>query len=265
VKRGVIALFTAFAVVLAAAPASAQIAEPESTAMEDQLEQLNAAALERFQAKDYDGAAEIFKQAYELSPEPNYLFNIGRVYEEKGDFPNAISYYDQFVRQPGVELESRELAVERLRVLRQIQEELEPRAPTPEPIEPDVDDVEPEPTEDEPPSSRPPRMRVAGYALLGVGGAVLVGGAAFGGAAVARRNELEDLDGFEMRTDAVDRGKRNALVADILFIAGGTLALTGLVLTLVSLRKKDGGASRRARVSPSAGPLGASVDVRVSF
>ena len=41
----------------------------------EQVEALNAQAVEKFQAKQYDEAAALFEQAYDLNPEPNYLFN----------------------------------------------------------------------------------------------------------------------------------------------------------------------------------------------
>src|SRR5690606_1047944 len=81
---------------------------------------LSASAVEAFEAKDYDTAIELFEKAYDADPNPNYLFNIGRVFEEKGDLQSAIDRYERFVKSPGVDLESRKFANERLRVLREI-------------------------------------------------------------------------------------------------------------------------------------------------
>jgi tetratricopeptide (TPR) repeat protein len=224
-----------------------------------EVEELNAAAVEAFKNKEYDEAARLFEAAYDKNPEPNYLFNIGRVYEEKGDFESAIEWYDKFIHLPEVELQAREIALERLRVLRAIvaeskaeQEEAQPK-----------DEPEPQP-DDEGKRKPTPPLRIAGYVLLGVGGAALIAGAAFGGAALQRNNDLDSLNTLEQRNDAIDKGKRNALVADSLFIAGGVIALTGLVLTLASL-KKGKGKSQRASVTPSIARGHAGVAARVRF
>ena len=115
------------AIVLGAAPsltAAAASAPSETAPAEGDPEALSAAAVERFEAKDYDAAVALFEQAYAADPQPNYLFNIGRVYEEKGDLENAIVYYQRFVKQSGVDLESRQAATERLKVLREAQAQL---------------------------------------------------------------------------------------------------------------------------------------------
>ena len=55
---------------------------------------------------------------------------IGRVFEEKGDIRSAVDYYQRFVKEPGVDIGSRELAVQRLRVLKAILNETEAPAAT---------------------------------------------------------------------------------------------------------------------------------------
>lgn len=229
----------------------------------EDVDALNARAIETFKAKRYDEAVRLFEQAYAMSPEPNYLFNIGRVYEEKGDFPSAIEHYERFIKQPGVELSSRELALERLRVLRAIVAETALEQAKASDDAPAVREQPVVPDEPEPRPKTPP-LRVAGYVLMSLGGAVLVTGAGFGGAAVRRDRELENLETLEERDDAITRGERNALAADILFISGGVVALTGLVLTLISLRKGSQAPARRASIAPVLGRhgTGASIDVR---
>lgn len=253
----------ALALTLASLPQRAVAGPPPPPpATSERVEALNAEAVERFQAGDYDGAAARFEEAYGLSPEPNYLFNIGRIYEEKGDLPRAVEYYERFMNEPGVELQAREVALERLRVLRGVLEETErePPAPTPE-----IEVPPPTPQDDVPREAPEPRrtppLRIAGYALLGLGGAVLAAGAGFGGAAVARRQDLDDLRTLEDRDDAITRGRRSALVADSLFIAGGVAAITGLALTLASLRRRT---PERAAVLPTLSPhaLGAALELR---
>src|SRR5690606_33836973 len=54
----------------------------DSPAESESLQALDQTAREAYAARDYERAAETFKRAHELTGDPNYLFNVGRVYEE---------------------------------------------------------------------------------------------------------------------------------------------------------------------------------------
>lgn len=256
---------------LALGPRPAFASAPEtSSPFKEQVDALNAQAVEKFQAKQYDEAAALFEQAYDLQPEPNYLFNIGRIYEESGNLAKSVEYYERFVKEPGVPLEARERGLERLRVLRAILEETAPE-PEPEPeVEPEPEpepkpEAKPEPKpEPKPAEKKPSKLRIAGYALLGTGGAVLVGGGVLGGLALGRANALEGQHTFEERDDTATRGRGMALGADIMFGVGGALAAAGLVMVLVSLKRKPS-ATARAAISPWAGPRGTGMTATVRF
>ena len=86
---------------------------------------LREQAIAAFEVRDYDRSIRLFEQAYAADPQPNYLFNIGRVHEEKGELRQAVEFYRRFLGQPGVALESRQLALERLKVLRESAEQVE--------------------------------------------------------------------------------------------------------------------------------------------
>jgi hypothetical protein len=232
-----------------APPATAQAPAPGSAA------DLSGQAIERFKARDYDAAARLFEQAYGLDPNPNYLFNVGRVYEEKGDIRSAADYYQRFVKEPGVEIESRELALQRLRVLRAILHETEPKPGEPATATP----ADPKPGvtppsagtgtgEDEP--DRRKSMRLGGYALLGVGGVSMVVGGIFGGLTLAKKNDLNDTHMVEDRKALAREGKTFALVSDVTLFTGAALAVAGLVLVLVA-RKPRG--PKRSALAPSLG------------
>ncbi len=246
-----------------ASPLHAMVAAPD-----EEVEAIVAQAVEKFQAKEYEEAGALFEQAYEVSPEPNYLFNIGRVYEQAGNLEKAVEFYGRFVKLPEVDLGAREVALDRLRVLRGVLEETKPKE---DPVEPPADDptdppVEPDPPADDPDDDGPKKpdgMRIAGFVLLGVGvGAVGTGGA-FGGLALQRESDLNTLNTLETRDDAVDKGKRNALIADVMFGVGGAMVVTGVVLVALSYSKKRRG--QRASVAPTMSRYGAGLAAKVRF
>jgi tetratricopeptide (TPR) repeat protein len=242
-------------------------AAPATTAEPDKgdPEALSAAAVERFEAKDYDAAVALFEQAYAADPQPNYLFNIGRVYEEKGDLENAVVYYQRFVGQSGVDLESRQAATDRLKVLREALAQIKGDEPKDDP-EPPKDDVTTEPPPDEvtPPdegdaaaAKRKKTLRYTGYGLMAGGGAALIVGAVFGGLASGTVDDA-DADPFIDRKAALrERATTQAHVADAMFITGGVLAAAGLVLVLATLGAKKAGkgqVSRKTMWSPVVSP-----------
>lgn len=220
----------------AEAPAEEPSVPPPEAAPESESEALSAAAVERFEAKDYDGAVELFEKAYATDPNPNYLFNIGRVYEEKGDLEKSVEYYQRFVGQSGVDLESRQAATERLKVLRealaQMKGDEEPgdgEPPKDEGTDPTPVDQPPADTgEDEQAAKRKKTLRITGYSLMGVGAVGLIVGGVFGGLAQGSVKDA-DADPFVDRQEAFrERARTQARVADAMFITGGVLAAAGL-------------------------------------
>lgn len=211
---------------------------------------LSGQAIERFKARDYDAAARLFEQAYSLDPNPNYLFNVGRVYEEKGDIRSAADYYQRFVKEPGVQIESRELALQRLRVLRAILHETEPEPEQPATATPgpQADTTAPTPAGDEPDPKK--SMRLGGYALLGVGGVSMIVGGVFGGLTLGKKNQLDDSHMVVERQALAQEGKTFAIVSDVTLFTGAALAVTGLVLVLVARKPRS---AQRSALAPSLG------------
>lgn len=274
---------TLCAVLLATAPslaiaqlnsAPADTAAPSESATADG-EALSEQAVEAFAAKRYDESIGLFEQAYALDANPNYLFNIGRVYEEKGDLEQAVAHYQRFVSQPGVDLESREAATERLKVLRGALKQLDENEGEEDPAEETVPPVEVQPADpetDNGPSDRKRGQRIAGYALLGVGGAGLIVGGVLGGLAQSNASDADNAefvdDTLRMRDDA----RRQARAADAMFITGGVFAAAGLVLVLTTLgkgKKKASasavGSSRRWVLAPAASPRSAGAALHGRF
>jgi tetratricopeptide (TPR) repeat protein len=256
----------ALSVAFAPLPTFAAVAPEEAAA--ETPDALSAAAVEAFRAGEYDKAVDLFQRAYTLDPQPNYLFNIGRVYEEKGDLAKAVANYQEFVKQPGVDIEAREAATERLKVLRKTLAELEDdKEPEPGPkVEPGVD--EPTPA-DEAAAKKKRKMRIAGYSLLGVGGATLVIGAVFGGLAIGKSNDAKDAAFVDDELSLRKEAKGRAQVGDGLLITGGVLAAVGLGLVLGTLGKgggkKKGNTARRTLVAPTLATSGAGLSFAGRF
>ncbi len=165
------------------------------------------------------------------------------------------------MNEPAVELEAREIALERVRVLKEIIRENEAKEAANNPPPP-AEEETPEPLGKDDDKKQAP-MRIGGIVLVSVGAAVLGAGAGFGAAASGNSNNLDDLNTLETRDAEIDKGRRNAIVADSMFIAGGALALTGVVLIAVSFTKRGSGS--RAALSPTFGRRGAGVTARVRF
>ncbi|PRQ03790.1 tetratricopeptide repeat protein [Enhygromyxa salina] len=250
----------------AATPAPEQDAPTEEEERKSEAEELSDQAIVKFQAKDYDGAVALFEQAYAVDPQPNFLFNIGRVHEEAGNLDKAVEYYAKFVKQPGVDLTSRETALDRLKVLRAILQETTEKPPETKP-DTEVEPIEPPPPQPDPVDEDAKRkrkvLRAAGFGLTGVGAAAMIGGAVVGGLAQGDFNKAGEAESPGDNQPLLDSAKTKALTADILLGVGGAVLLTGVILVAVGFSKPK--QSSRVALTPSFGPRGGGGVLRVRF
>lgn len=243
--------------VLAAMSSATGSIDQEATAAAPTAADLSAEAIERFQAKDYDAAVRLFEEAYAIDKVPNYLFNIGRVYEEKGDIRAAVDFYQRFVKEPGVEIEARDLALQRLRVLKGILQETDSaakQAPGDGAAAPPVAEG-PKPEPQAPVAAAPDpkwrRMKIAGASLLGVGAGVMVVGGILGGVALSKQGQLDETHDYAARQDLVRSGERLALTTDVLIGLGGAVLVTGVILLAVGATKGKSKAVASQRLRPT--------------
>ncbi len=241
------------------APSVAQAAP----AAEESFDTLTEEASEKYSEGDYDGAIALFERAYALDPEPNILFNIGRIYEESGNYEDAIVYYERFISEPQVDLDAKQVALDRRDLAKAVVEiQKKDAEPKPEEKPPEEKPPEEKPPEEtipvEPPEESPPpkprNVRPIGYTLLGTGAAALIGGAVVGGLAKREETNFKTATTRDAAEAAKDRGQKLAPAADGLFIAGGILAAAGIVMLLVPLRGKKAERRERAMFVPHASP-----------
>jgi len=245
-------------------------------AAEESFDTLTEQASEKYSEGDYDGAIALFERAYALDPEPNILFNIGRIYEESGNYEDAIVYYERFISEPQVDLDAKQVALDR-RDLAQAVVEIqkkptkgaEPETPVETPVETPTETTPPvETTTPEEPAEterKPRNMRPIGYGFLGVGAAALIGGAIVGGLAKGAETDFHNATSVGEARDFKTRGTNLAPAADGLFIAGGILAAAGIVMLLVPQRGKKAKRRERAMFTPQASPTQVGFGVRGRF
>ncbi|HJL17954.1 MAG TPA: tetratricopeptide repeat protein [Sandaracinaceae bacterium LLY-WYZ-13_1] len=190
-------------------------------------------------------ALQGFQESYERMEghprRPLILFNIGRAYEELGRLEEARDAYQQYLHDAGSMAIEREETGARLRDLEaRLTMGDEPSADT------STEGTADPPTgsENEGPTSG--GISPVGPIVLGVGGAMLLGGAVTGGVALARRGEVLDMcTGMECPSSARDLASEVdalAVTTDVLLFGGGAVAVVGLVLTLVLTEDDEGDA-----------------------
>lgn len=221
----------------------------ESSQASTEAARLRETAEAHFFENDLDGALKAFEQAHELAPHPTDLFNLGRIHEERGDLSRALSYYEEFVRQPHISLDQRATAAERIQVLRVLVE----KEPSP------ASDKSSKATKETPIATRSPsnadwegdktahRMVIAGSTLAGIGAALAIGGGVGFGIAARRNSDTIDslLNGSNTdrlslsEAEDVDAlGKDYEILQITSIAAGGAIALAGAAVLTTGLIKQ---------------------------
>ena len=263
----------------AAAPTGASAPAPVSDERANNLrraEELYRNGERLYQEGSYESAILAFQESFDLSKEPQLLYNIGNAYERLGDFANSRRYLDQY-RAFAPEKE-REALSRRIQALDQRQRDKEKKereaaaAATSE--SPPAQPTQPQgatPAEPDKPAKKDPVFGPAAIALT-AGVAVGLGlGIGFGVKANSEKNEAlggcMDTGGSLYCSEAsqawLDKRKTSALVADVGFAVAGVAAI-GLITVLVlkATRKKR---NERASLAPFAGTRGGGLVLDVRF
>lgn len=236
-----------------------------ATAEGGDFDALVSQAMERYQARDYEQAIELFQRAYEIQPEPELVYNIARSHERLAHREEALAAYERFIELPGTTGELRARALENIRALREEIAALEAARRAEQEVEAAERQAgsgqQAQPGGAGGPAAPPPpqetgssALAVTGYALIGIGVAVLATGAVFGGLAISSYNQYQDA-GFQVeRLDLRDDVSRRALIADVLLFSGAGVAAAGVVMAVVAAiraRRGDGGTESARGVSPT--------------
>ena len=207
-----ILLLIALTLPAVAGTALAQEEEPKS------VEDLYLEGRARYKARDFKGAIESFKSAYELERNPNFAYNIAKIYEKLRDWDNAIVYYNEFLVLPGIKEKDRKFALAKTK-------ELEKTKQMESQKDQEKDKVKPPPEVD----------HTTSYVLMGTGGALFAAGAVMGVLSSMEQSTFEDsASTTQEKIDAKDAGQTYALAADIGMGLGVVSAGVGLVLYLMA-------------------------------
>ncbi|MCA9716088.1 MAG: tetratricopeptide repeat protein [Myxococcales bacterium] len=217
---------------------------------DDAYEALTEEAAIRYEKKEYAAAVALFERAYEIRPEPNILFNVGRIHEEAGNLNDAIGYYERFIQDTSADYDARQAALKRLTLLRELvniekRPETPPdqQQPPPDQQQPPANVQQPPPDQQQPqnppddktsPPPDPRKLRIVGYSLLGAGAVALIGGGIAAGIARNKHGQLDSAaPDIVLRRQLEADGINAARAADGMFIAGSILAAAGVVVLLL--------------------------------
>jgi tetratricopeptide (TPR) repeat protein len=240
-----------------AAPAAPAAARP-SPEVQAQAEAISAKAFDAYGKGDFAGALALYQQALQLAPAAALYFNVANIYDKKLPDPHlAIDFYRKCVSASDTTPELTLKATARIQALSQ---DLTPKtAPPPK------DKEEPAPGED------PGRsFRIAGGVILGVGAVGLGVGIGFGVDAKAKLDTAnKSCTGAvcmnQAGVDAMNGANGSATASTAMFVTGGVLAATGIVLLAIAPSRKPATAATGLRVAPALAPGRAGVALLGSF
>ncbi len=273
-------LFSSLAALLCQTASAQPLPQPEPEAPEQpaaQSEDDMAAARTHFasgkrahDAGNYSLASEQYLKAYELYPQPLFLYNVAQVKRLSGDGEGAVIYYEKYLaldpNGPGAN-NSRQLLGELNKVIaaRKAKQKRDAEQSTPEQLPPPVevraiDTKKPEaivPVEialPAPPQAHPGRgLKIAGIASASVGILALGISGYYGSQAKSKQDELNGFQGVwspaqeRIYSDGESAQGRMLISASI----GLGALLTGGVLYMLGSRKD--GAVEQMSVVPSLG------------
>lgn len=238
--RAALLAAASFALSLALAPTAS--AQPTSEGGDAEARALFEAGQVAFREGRFEDALTDFQHAYDRSPRPLLLFNIGTAADRLRRDAVALDAFERYLAAMPEATNAVEVRA-RIDVLR----DAVARASADEPP-----DTAPEPTAEEPPSAA--ASDPTPWIVTGVGGAVLVAGAVLLGLgmadAAAVTNAAQGSD-WSSVAGAYDRAEPLSIAGIAALGAGGAAVIAGIVWGATS----GGSSSPRARLLPLPGGL----------
>lgn len=248
-----------------------------------------AAGKKHHDASQWDAAVAEYLAAYQLDPNPAFLFNLGQVYRLKGDREKAVEYYQRYLEaapsakgseeartyatklkaeldaeaaaaREKAEAEARRAAEEAQRTAQREREAEEAQRLKLEAERRDAESARAAAAAQRQSAER--KLRIAGIASAAVGVVSIGLGVKFGLDAQSREKQVSDpaLTKWSTQLDqAVDDGQTKALAMGVCVAVGSVLVAAGGVLLGL------GWPSREAKVTPSVGPGAAGASVGWDF
>ncbi len=211
-------------------PASGDAKVDDKSADKASALALARAGDEAYKAGDFERAAELVRRAYELYPEPLLLYNLALALDGMGKPSEALDYYERYLAtNPDVKDRGaieRRVATMRSQLAAQAERAEAERvaASKPRPSGPTVAPA---------PASKLP------FLTIGVGVLAAGGGIAFGAASIKRHDDAEAAPSQLVAQQHQDRAQLYATTANVLFIAGGVIAVGGVVWAVLDRRPRS--------------------------
>lgn len=191
-----------------------------------------------YDAGRFKEAAEEWEKAHALSGRSELLYNIYVAYRDASNTAQAVSALERYLASDAVPADQRINLEARLEALREAQraEATPTAAPAAEPMPAAEPAAAPAPAPSEP--EPPPEPSIVPYVLVGVGGALVVGGVVTGIVASGKVSDLEKScpddrcpPGFALDEERSD-ARLFATLTDVLLVGGVVVAGVGAGLLL---------------------------------
>lgn len=232
--------------IISLATATVALAQPPD------VSKLEASGNKHYELAEYDAAIADFKEAYRISDQPGYLFNIAQAFKKKGDCRQASTFYKNYLRR-APDAQNRDKIQQWIAEM----DECAAKQPvvttppptttnTPPPTTTALAPAEP-PEEDETPSAPPASektwMKYAGFGGLGIGALGLGLGLKFALDGKASNQDLKDKCAVSCTSEEAlaiqSDGRAANRKAAIFTIVGGAAVAGGAVLVVLWMRSRS--------------------------
>ena len=277
--RHLIACAVVVAALAPAAPAGARHKRGAAAAQpsrDDEARELYKKAMTHYELGEFDAAIDEFKRAYALTSAPGLLFNLAQVYRMKKDPEQAVYFYRTYLRlQPDAPnradvealLAENQALLDAERARKRAADEAAAAAAATAAAA-SAPSVATAPRR-APPRPRPWRAELwSGVAAGAVGLGALAAAVALGARASSDASKLSSANAMrDVPWDATQQklyrdGQNSGTAATVLYVAGGAVAATGVVLVALGLH--DRARARSFAVVPAPGG-GASLVMSCAF